>query len=150
MRRTSLSRLPADAIVNLELPLKAGQPVGGHVVQGHVDGIGSVLHFSRVPEGGGWALEISIPGTLSKYVHSKGSIAIEGISLTVAQTTSSRVVVAIIPHTYRATNLHSLKAGDPVNIEVDIAAKYAEHYMTDNSARASMGTSLCELVAEGF
>ena len=149
MSRTSLSRLSSGATVNLELPLKLGQPVGGHMVQGHVDGTGSVLRLSAANQGGDWILEISIPGSLTRYVASQGSIALEGISLTVAETIGSRVVVAIIPHTYKATNLNSLKIGDPVNIEVDIAAKYAEKLITD-SAESPACTSISRLVAEGF
>lgn len=149
VRRTTLFRLSPGAIVNLELPLKLGQPVGGHIVQGHVDGTGSVLRLSKSSEGGDWILEISLPGSLTRYIASKGSIAIEGISLTVAEMVDSKVLVAIIPHTYRATNLNSLKIGDAVNIEVDITAKYAERLII-NSADAPNTSSISKLVAEGF
>ncbi|MCU1284719.1 MAG: riboflavin synthase, alpha subunit [Acidobacteriales bacterium] len=124
--RTSLSRLSAGSLVNLELPTKAGGRLGGHVVQGHVDGVGRIIRLGHVPGREDWVLEVKLPNGIEKYVAEKGSISIEGISLTVAGISARNVSVAIIPHTYIATNLSSLKVGYPVNIEVDILAKYAE------------------------
>jgi riboflavin synthase len=118
--------LAPGSLVNLELPTKAGSRLGGHVVQGHVDGIGTLVALARISGGEDWELSIELPSALEKYVVLKGSISIEGISLTVASIQANRVSVAIIPHTYEATNLKSLKSGDHVNIEVDILAKYAE------------------------
>lgn len=125
--RTSLSRLAPDRVVNLELPIAAGSPLGGHVVQGHVDGTGKLISIRAAGAGGQdrW-LEIEIPDSLTRYVVEKGSITVEGISLTVANISGTRVGIAIIPHTYTATNLHTLSPGDPVNIEVDVLARYAE------------------------
>lgn len=127
--RTTLSRLRPGAVVNLELPTPAGSPLGGHVVQGHVDGVGTLVALDAVrpgAEGTDWVLRIRLPGGLLKYVAEKGSITVEGISLTVAGVSGDEVRIAIIPHTYAATNLHTLAPGDGVNIEVDVLAKYAE------------------------
>ena len=126
--RTTLSRLEAGSMVNLELPTPAGAPLGGHVVQGHVDGVGTLLSIEPVSSGAGsdWVLRLRLPVALMRYVVEKGSISVEGISLTVAGITGEEVWIAILPHTYTATNLHTLKPGMGVNIEVDVLAKYAE------------------------
>ena len=134
IRRTSLVKLVPGSKVNLELPTPAGTPLGGHVVQGHVDGVGYLLSLTAVTAETSytdWTLKIAAPAALSPYIVEKGSIAINGISLTVAAVEAAadgakEVTVAIIPHTYTATNLHTLQAGDPVNLEVDVLAKYAE------------------------
>src|SRR5271168_77342 len=125
--RTSLSRLTPGALVNLELPTPAGAPLGGHVVQGHVDGTGTLLSLTPVdpnadPQLADWWLRIAVPPSISRYVVEKGSIAIEGISLTIARfepnTPEGDIVsVAIIPHTYATTNLHSLTPSQPINLE---------------------------------
>jgi riboflavin synthase len=146
--RTSLVRLAPGSPVNLELPTKTGSRLGGHVVQGHVDGVGKLLALERIPAGEDWSLTIEIPGELAKYVVFKGSIAIEGISLTVAKIEGRQVSVAIIPHTYSATNLHTLKPGDPVNIEVDVIAKYAEKMLQGEAAPG--GITVERLMGEGF
>jgi riboflavin synthase len=132
--RTSLSRLHSGSIVNLELPTEAGTPLGGHIVQGHVDGVGTVESLQPLsPRRPGeqnsatdWWLRLTIPDECVRYVVEKGSIAIEGISLTVARIAGNTVTIAIIPHTYAVTNLHTLTPGSPINIEVDVMAKYAE------------------------
>jgi riboflavin synthase len=126
--RTTLSRLAAGVKVNLELPTPAGAPMGGHVVQGHVDGVGMMTALEPVRAGGesDWTLRVRLPQGLMRYVAEKGSIAIEGISLTVAGVEGDEITVAILPHTCSATNLHTLRVGDGVNIEVDVLAKYAE------------------------
>lgn len=129
--RTTLSRLAAGTKVNLELPTPAGTPLGGHVVQGHVDGVGTLLALEPVQGASSsaqsdWALRVRLPKELMRYVVEKGSIAVEGISLTVAGVEGDEIWIAILSHTYRATNLHTLKPGDGVNIEVDVLAKYAE------------------------
>ena len=126
LERTSLSRLAGGSTVNLELPARAGEPLGGHIVQGHVDGIGKLLSLNPIPGGEDWRLTIEVPAQLMRYVIPQGSITVEGISLTVAAIEDNRVEIAIIPHTYRATNLRTLRPGDPVNIETDVLAKYAE------------------------
>ena len=127
--RTSFSRIHEGALVNLELPMKADGRFGGHIVQGHVDGIGKLISFDRIADSENWWLEIELPAEVEKYIVYKGSISIEGISLTVAKLEGNRCTVAIIPHTVEMTNLHSLKPGDPVNLEADLIAKYVEKMM---------------------
>ncbi len=146
--RTSFLRIAEGALVNLELPTKAGGRMGGHVVQGHVDGVGKLLDLSRVEGGEDYWLRVEIPAELAKYVVFKGSIAIEGISLTVARVEGTAVTCAIIPHTYEATNLRSLRPGDAVNVEVDILAKYAEKMLKGEEAPGNI--TLERLVSEGF
>ena len=127
--RTTLSHLRPDAIVNLELPTPAGSPLGGHVVQGHVDGTATLLALDPITPNTpdtDWRLRIQLPEALTRYVVPQGSITIEGISLTVASILDKVVEVAIIPHTYAATSLRALTPGDPLNIEVDVLSKYAE------------------------
>jgi riboflavin synthase len=146
--RTSFARLAKGALVNLELPTRAGAPLGGHIVQGHVDGVGKLLSLEKIKSGSDYWLRLSIPGELSRYVVEKGSITIEGISLTVAKIDDDEVSIAIIPHTYQATNLHSLKPGAPLNIEVDVLAKYAEKMALQRTLSSSI--TLERLIDEGF
>src|SRR5690349_24262973 len=145
--RTSFSRMHEGALVNLELPMKADGRFGGHVVQGHVDGTGKFIGLEPIPGAEDYWLQIDVPRELAKYVVYKGSISIEGISLTVAKIEGTRVVVAIIPHTAQATNLVSLKKGDPVNIETDIIAKYVEKMIGE---RGNTSLTAENLVAQGF
>src|ERR1051326_2679929 len=146
--RTSFSRLAPQAVVNLELPTRADGRLGGHIVQGHVDGVGKLVSLERVEGGEDFWMAIEIPADLARYVAWKGSIAIEGISLTVAKVDGNVVGVAIIPHTREATNLHSLKPGDPVNIETDIIAKYTEKMLKGEAPREAL--SVEKLVRQGF
>lgn len=146
--RTSFSRITGGALVNLELPMKADGRFGGHVVQGHVDGTGAFVALERIPDADDYWLIIDIPRELERYVVYKGSISIEGISLTVAKIEGSRVTIAIIPHTFEMTNLRSLKPGDPVNIETDIIAKYVEKMMSGGQAQSAV--TVANLVAQGF
>lgn len=150
--RTSFSRLREGALVNLELPMKADGRFGGHIVQGHVDGVGKMIGLERIADSGNWWLHIELPDQIEKYTVFKGSIAIEGISLTVAkldaQSEKTRCTIAIIPHTVEMTNLHSLKPGDPVNLEADLIAKYVEKMMGRQSAVSSL--TIEDLVEQGF
>jgi riboflavin synthase len=151
--RTSLSRIHEGALVNLELPMKADGRFGGHIVQGHVDGVGKVIAFERIKDSEGrdsenWWLHIEIPSDVEKYTVFKGSISIEGISLTVAKLEKSRCTIAIIPHTVELTNLGSLKPGDPVNLEADVIAKYVEKMMKGEPSQNSLTVE--ELVQQGF
>jgi riboflavin synthase len=146
--RTSFSRIHEGALVNLELPMKAGGRFGGHIVQGHVDGVGKLLSFERIADSGNWWLDIQLPEEVEKYTVYKGSISIEGISLTVAKLGENRCTVAIIPHTVEMTNLHSLKPGDPLNLEADLIAKYVEKMMRREPAESSL--TIEELVEQGF
>jgi riboflavin synthase len=145
--RTSFSRIHEGALVNLELPMKADGRFGGHIVQGHVDGVGKLLSFERIAESENWWLEISLPEEIEKYTVYKGSISIEGISLTVAKLDRNRCTIAIIPHTVEMTNLHSLKPGDPVNLEADLIAKYVEKMMKGDTQSS---LTIDELVEQGF
>jgi riboflavin synthase len=135
--RTTLSRLRPDAVVNLELPTPAGSPLGGHVVQGHVDGTATLLSLTPITPTAAktdYRLRIQLPEVLTRYVVPQGSITIEGISLTVASIAGNEVEVAIIPHTYDATSLRTLTPGSPLNIEVDVLSKYAERQQKPNEA----------------
>ncbi len=146
--RTSFSRIHEGALVNLELPMKSDGRFGGHIVQGHVDGVGKLLAFERIAESGNWWLHIELPDEIEKYTVYKGSISIEGISLTVAKLEKNRCTIAIIPHTVEMTNLHSLKPGDPVNLEADLIAKYVEKMMRRDADESSLTVE--DLVQQGF
>lgn len=146
--RTSFSRTHKGALVNLELPMKADGRFGGHIVQGHVDGVGKLTSFDRISDSENCWLEIELPAEIEKYTVYKGSISIEGISLTVAKLEQNRCTIAIIPHTVEMTNLHSLKPGDPVNLEADLIAKYVEKMMHRESAESSL--TIEDLVQQGF
>ncbi|MGH9574078.1 MAG: riboflavin synthase [Candidatus Acidiferrales bacterium] len=148
LRRTSLGEKKTGDPVNLERPLTAGARLGGHFVQGHVDGVGRVT--SLMPEGENWWLSIEVPENLRRYVAEKGSISIEGISLTVARWHDGIASIAIIPFTYQHTNVHALSAGDPVNLEVDILAKYVESLLTPVKANSATRLSIKELAEQGF
>jgi riboflavin synthase len=145
--RTALSRITQGAQVNLELPLRADGRMGGHMVQGHVDGTGKFLGLDPIPGAEDFWMSIEIPPELEKYVVFKGSIAVEGISLTVARLEGMKLTIAIIPHTVKMTNLASLKAGDPVNLETDIVAKYLEKWIQRDERP---GISKESLVMKGF
>jgi riboflavin synthase len=134
--RTTLAHLLPDAVLNLELPTPAGSPLGGHVVQGHVDGTATLVSLTPITPGQpntDWRLRIKLSSALTRYVVPQGSITIEGISLTVAALDGDIVEVAIIPHTYAATSLHTLTPGTPLNIETDILSKYAERQQSSEN-----------------
>jgi len=145
--RTALSRITPGALVNLELPLKADGRMGGHMVQGHVDGTAKFLGLEPIAGAQDFWLHIELPPELEKYVVFKGSIAVEGISLTVAKLEGLKLTIAIIPHTVKMTNLGSLKPGDLINIETDIVAKYLEKWM-HREPQTSLSKE--ELVKQGF
>lgn len=149
--RTSLAYLTTGSIVNLELPTPAGTPLGGHIVQGHIDGTGKLLALEPVtPDATGdqtdWWLRVEVPENIRPYVVEKGSIAIEGISLTIARWDGKVVTVAIIPHTYTATNLHTLKPGASLNIEADVLMKLA----LQRTQESDFELTVDYLVANGF
>jgi len=146
--RTSLSRITEGAQVNLELPLRADGRLGGHIVQGHVDGVARFVALEPIANADDFWLYLDIPEELEKYVVFKGSISVEGISLTVAKLDGLRLTIAIIPHTIKMTNLGSLKPGDPVNIETDIVAKYLEKWTRRDEQSGSLTVE--RLVAQGF
>ncbi|HKN36396.1 MAG TPA: riboflavin synthase [Terriglobales bacterium] len=146
--RTSFSRVKQGALVNLELPMRVDGRLGGHLVQGHVDGVGKLIAFEQILDSENWWLKIEIPDELDRYVVYKGSIAIEGISLTIARLEGRCCTVAIIPHTVQATNLKTLKSGDPVNLETDLIAKYVEKMM--HGEEGNNPITMERLVREGF
>ena len=147
VQRTSLGTLRPGTEVNLELAAHPQDRLGGHVVQGHVDGVGRLMSLEKIKGGEDWRLTIELPEGIAQYVVPQGSITVEGISLTVASIAGSRVEIAIIPHTYAATNLHGLKSGDAVNIEVDVLAKYAQKLL---EKKRESRLKVEELVARGF
>lgn len=128
LARTSLKRAVPGAVVNLERAIAMGGRFGGHIVQGHVDGMAQLVKVSA--EGGFYTLSLSMPQDLTKYVAEKGSIAVDGISLTVAQDLGWGITIAVIPHTYSNTNLYNLAPSDYVNIEVDVIARYTKKLLS--------------------
>jgi riboflavin synthase len=122
--RTTLAALEPGAELNVEPALRAGEPLGGHYVQGHVDGVGRVT--DTTPEGDGLRLRIHLPPELLRYCVPKGSIAVQGVSLTIAALDDQGVEIALVPHTLAATTLAGLRPGAEVNLEVDVLAKYVE------------------------
>lgn len=148
LRRTAFCELKRGARVNLERPLTAGKEFGGHFVQGHIDGIGRVARVD--PDGANWWLGVQFPLELLRYVAMKGSIAIDGISLTVANLAADVVEAAIIPFTYANTNLQTLRPGDAVNIEADILAKYLERLLETRRPAAASALTTERLIEEGF
>jgi riboflavin synthase len=146
--RTSFSRMRKGALVNLELPMKADGRFGGHIVQGHVDGVGKLIELQRIKDSENWWLHIGLPPEIEKYAVFKGSISIEGISLTIAKLEREQCSIAIIPHTVEHTNLGSLKPGDPLNLEADLIAKYVEKMMRPGPPALSFTVE--ELVRQGF
>jgi riboflavin synthase len=152
LARTTLGFLKPGSVVNLELPTAAGTPLGGHIVQGHVDGRGELVSLDRVdatanPELTDWWLRVRIPENTRSYMVEKGSIAIEGISLTIATWDGEVIGVAILPHTRKATNLRVLKPGDPVNVEADVMIKLA---LEQKHRQSSFEVILEYLLANGY
>jgi riboflavin synthase len=142
--------LALGARVNLEQPLTAGKEFGGHLVLGHVDTVGHVTHLT--PEGENWWLGVRVPADFARYVVPKGSITIDGISLTVARWRNNVAEFAVIPYTYEYTNMRDLKPGDAVNLEGDVIGKYVERYMQAGhfSPQKESELTVVRLVEEGF
>jgi riboflavin synthase len=127
LKRSTLDRVQRDAHVNVEPAVRAGEPLGGHIVQGHVDGVARLRLVER--EGDGKRIVVEVPPDLERYCVEKGSIAIDGVSVTVADVLPGAIVVALVPHTLRATTLGRVEAGDPLNVEVDLVAKQVERLL---------------------
>ena len=125
--RSTLGRISQGTKVNLERAVTPTTRLGGHIVQGHVDGRGTFL--GAVSEGDFWTVKIGFPEDLARYLVYKGSVSVEGISLTIASLSDGHFEIAVIPKTWQLTNLSTLKQGDPVNLEVDVIAKYVERMM---------------------
>jgi riboflavin synthase len=134
LARTSLSRLGAGDPLNLERPLTLSSRLGGHLVQGHVDGVGEVAAIERGDEGGA-RMTIGAPREVGRYLVEKGSVCVDGVSLTVAAHNGSTFAVALIPHTLDATTLGAAEVGDPLNLEVDVIAKYVEAMLPADGGR---------------
>jgi riboflavin synthase len=148
LRRTNFGEKQSGDVLNLERPLAAGARLGGHFMQGHVDGIGRVTRL--VPEGDNWWLSVRVPAELGRYVAEKGSIAVDGISLTVARWRDGEADIALVPFTYAHTNVHTMKVNDAVNIETDILAKYVESLIAKPGTRESSQITTKRLIEEGF
>ncbi len=148
LRRTAFAEKKPGDPVNLERPLAASARLGGHFVQGHVDGVGRITRL--VPEGDNRWLSVRVPEDLRRYLAEKGSIAIDGISLTVARWQDGVADIAIIPFTYEHTNVHAMAPNDAVNIETDILAKYVESLLAARKSPATSRLSVTELIEEGF
>ncbi|MDT4965931.1 MAG: riboflavin synthase [Acidobacteriota bacterium] len=141
LQRSTLGRLRAGSAVNLERAVTPSTRLGGHIVQGHVDARGRFLNATE--HGGSWTVRIAYPQEVARYLVFKGSIAVEGISLTIAALTEEYFEIAIIPKTWEVTNLSQLERGDEVNLEADIIAKYVERILsTSPAAKADKPSSL--------
>ena len=156
--KTSLGALAAGARVNLELPTAAGSPLGGHIVQGHVDGCGIMTALDPViPESSpsfdkqttDWTLKVRVPENVRPWMVLKGSVAVEGISLTIADFDGETITIAILPLTYWRTNLHTLSAGAPVNVEADVLVKLA-HAEIQAKKKPELELTEAWLVASGY
>jgi riboflavin synthase len=145
---TTLGRRSAGDYVNIERPLKLSDPLGGHLVTGHIDAVGSVLN--RVSRGGFIDFEFAVPRELSAHLVKKGSVAVDGISLTIAGLTADGFRVAVIPHTLKLTTLGSKTPGDHVNIETDIIAKYVERLLAGARGQGGAGVTEDLLSEHGF
>jgi riboflavin synthase len=159
--KTSLGALAPGAKVNLELPTAAGSPLGGHIVQGHVDGTGVLTALDPVvpstradfdAQTTDWTMKVRVPASARQWMVPKGSVAIEGISLTIAAVEGDVISIAVLPLTYWRTNLHTLKADAPVNVEADVLVKLAYQRMAENEAAQKPEFEITEswLVAHGY
>jgi riboflavin synthase len=142
LQRSTLGQLRAGSVVNLERAVTPSTRLGGHVVQGHVDARGRFL--SAEEHGGSWTVRVGFPAEVARYLVFKGSVAVEGISLTVAGLAEDHFEIAVIPKTWAATNLSTLRPGDPVNLEADIIAKYVERILALGGTQAAPAPALTE------
>lgn len=144
--RSTLGRLKTGSPVNLERAVTPSTRLGGHIVQGHVDGRGEFL--SAIQNGDFWTVRIGYPPEMVQYFVYKGSVSVEGISLTIASLTDNYFEIAVIPKTWELTNLSSLKPGDAINLEADVIAKYVERIMT--YGKRDEGITMDKLKKAGF
>ena len=157
LERTDLGLLKTSSEVNLERAMTPSTRFGGHIVQGHVDGVGKLAALDPLPDGNYW-LSVEVPAELERYIVWKGSIALNGISLTVARLDGNRLGVAIIPHTYENTALRKLRPGDPMNVECDVLSKYVEKLLasmeipsgTRKATTKQSSVTLERFLEEGF
>ena len=149
VRRTSLAELSKGSPVNLERALTLSSRLGGHIVSGHIDGTGEIVSFKE--EGNAMLMKIAADSELLRYIVEKGSVALDGISLTVAAVTDTDFTVSLIPHTREVTNLGSKKAGSTINIETDVLGKYVEKMLAGNKTQKNAGgLSRAFLLENGF
>jgi riboflavin synthase len=149
LEKTSFRQLKSSSKINLEQPLTAGKEFGGHFVLGHVDGTGVVTHLKA--DGENWWYGVRIPPDVVRYIVPKGSLTIDGISLTIARWQDSLAEIAVIPFTYEHTNIRDRKPGDTVNLEADVLGKYIERYLSARqSEKAKSSLSMQELLEQGF
>lgn len=146
LRRSNLGVLKSGAAVNLERPLTPSGRLDGHIVQGHIDATGEFLSAKAVGDGNWW-MEFRAPRELDRYLVFKGSVALDGISLTIASAREDVIAVSVIPHTWKMTNLHERRRGDRINIECDILAKYVEKQL---AGRAGGGLTMERLERLGY
>ena len=135
LERSALGRLGRGDRVNLEPAVKASEALGGHILQGHVDAVGTLTEKREV--GDSWAFEFQVPETVARYCVEKGSIGVNGVSLTIAELQSGQLTIAIIPYTYNHTNLGLLEPGDRVNLEADVISKYVALHVENLLSRPS-------------
>ena len=147
--RTNLGALVPGSLVNLERPLTLNSPLGGHLVQGHVDGVAEVLSYRSLDAEDNYWLEARVPAELLRYVAWKGSAALNGISLTVASLEEDVLGLAVVPYTHKHTNLHACQPGDQLNLECDLLARHLERLLA-NVERPAETLTLDRLVQEGF
>ncbi len=156
--RTSLGSLAPGSEVNLEFPTAAGSPLGGHIVQGHVDGTGTLTSLEPVvartdpkfdQQTTDWTLKVRVPDNVRQWMVPKGSVAVEGISLTIAAWDGEEITIAILPLTYSRTNLHALLPGAPVNVEADVLVKLATQ-QAQTPKKPSFELTEAWLVANGY
>ena len=149
LAKTSFRALKQGQLVNLEQPLTAGKEFGGHFVLGHVDGTGTVAALET--EGEGWRYSVNVPEEVARYVVAKGSITIDGVSLTVARMNGRVAEIAVIPYTYKHTTIRDRKPGDTVNLEGDVLGKYIERYTQDRSRLSTENPlTVKKLILQGF
>src|SRR5258706_1268542 len=146
--RSTLGRLRAGSRVNLERAVTPSTRLGGHIVQGHVDARGKFL--SADEHGGSWTVRIAYPPEIARYLVFKGSVAVEGISLTIAGLTDQYFEIAVIPKTWEMTNFSQLRSGDQVNLEADVIAKYVERMMSFRSSSSAESLTVEKLAELGY
>jgi riboflavin synthase len=139
LEKSTFSEIKNFASVNLERSLRLNDRLGGHLVQGHVNGIGTISEIQKLGEN--YLLKISVPDELENYLIKEGSIAINGISLTIAEKTKNKVTISVIPHTWQNTTLQHKKVNDKVNVEIDILAKYVEKLISKNNGNTKIDIS---------
>ncbi len=140
--KSTLSEIRSGDAVNLERAMRLSDRLGGHLVQGHVNGIGKIIRFQQ--RGENWFLEVAIPQELVRYIIAEGSIALDGISFTVAHLADTRVGISVIPHTYQCTTLKFRKNGDKLNVETDFLAKYIENFLHQGGRSADKNETISE------